>query len=272
MICFPNAKINLGLDILKKRSDNFHDIETCLVGITLCDVMEIKESDSFNIEIFGEDIGVETEGNIIFSLWVKLKRRFSLPAFRIKLLKNIPSGAGLGGGSSDAAFFIKEINKAYKLEMNDSQMQEFLVDIGSDSPFFVGNNISLATSKGDVLKPIEYDKKLESTFVTIVVPQKRINTTKAYENISPKRPKLPINDLISLPMEHWKYHIKNDFEEYVLGEIHELSGVRDSLYKEGAIYVSLTGSGSGMFSLSEKELNLETLPKDYFIWSGRLIF
>ncbi len=264
MICFPNAKINIGLNVIKKRNDNFHDIETCMLAVPLYDVLEIKQAKKFNIEIFGENFEGNVEDNIIYKVWDKLRNTYRIPAFDIKLLKNIPVGAGLGGGSSDAAFFLKEVNLHYKLGMNLTQLEDFLSEIGSDCPFFVRNETAIASSKGDVLMP--YSLNLKDVFITVVVPRQRINTANAYGKVIVENQDKPLDNLLQLPMYEWKNYIKNAFEINAIKGLPVLEEIKNELYSAGASFVSMSGSGSAIFSLSYEELNLVCLEKQNFVW------
>jgi len=270
MICFPNAKINIGLNVLRKRSDNFHDIETCMLAVPFYDVLEIEQADNFSIDVFGEKFEGRMKDNLIYKVWKKLNFNNDIPPFEIKLLKNIPVGAGLGGGSSDAAFFLKEINSHYKLGMSLTQMEEFLSEIGSDCPFFIKNEMAIAYSKGDVLKP--FNPQLKDVFVTIVVPKQRMSTANAYSKVIVKQPDTPLEKLLSLPMDKWKDFIDNAFESYVSTQLTIVNEIKSELYNAGAIFVSMSGSGSALYSFSSKELNLSSLEKQNIVWKSILSF
>ncbi|PLX01407.1 MAG: 4-(cytidine 5'-diphospho)-2-C-methyl-D-erythritol kinase [Marinilabiliales bacterium] len=270
MICFPNAKINIGLNVLRKRSDNFHDIETCLLAVPFYDVLEIKQANKFSIDVFGEKFEGSMEDNLVYKVWKKLNVNNNIPPFEIKLLKNIPVGAGLGGGSSDAAFFLKVINSQYKLGLNLIQMEVFLSEIGSDCPFFVKNEMAIASSKGDVLKP--FNPGLNDVFISIVVPKQRVSTANAYSKVIVKQPDTPLEKLLSLPLDKWKDFIDNAFESYVSARLPIVSKIKSELYNAGASFVSMSGSGSAMYSFSSKELNLISLEKQNIVWKSKLNF
>ncbi|NOY51591.1 MAG: 4-(cytidine 5'-diphospho)-2-C-methyl-D-erythritol kinase [Chlorobi bacterium] len=254
MICFPNAKINLGLRILQKRDDGFHDIQSCIVPIPLCDVMEIHESGQFKIEVFGAVMGANPKDNIIYKTWEKLNDSFDIPAFEVKLIKNIPLQSGLGGGSSDAAFFLKEVNAAYGLGITDDGMEMFLESLGSDCPFFVRNRIAMAYSKGEALKGCELD--LSGLHLTIIKPDHNISTSTAYGKVVPNSHEKPLSELLKLPLPTWKDNVFNDFEKTVVAQMPELSSIKGLLYDSGAEYVSLSGSGSAIYALSVDKLDV----------------
>ncbi len=265
MICFPNAKINLGLRILQKRDDGFHDIESCIMPIPLCDVLEIQESEQFKIEVFGADLGVNPKDNIIYKTWEKLIESFDIPAFEVKLIKNIPPWSGLGGGSSDAAFFLKEVNAAYELDITDDGMEMYLESLGSDCPFFVGNRVAMVYSKGEELEGIELD--LSGFHLTIIKPYLNIPTQEAYEQIVPHFHETALSELIKMPIASWKNNIFNDFEEAVVAQMPELNSIKGLLYGSGADYVSLSGSGSAIYALSVDKLDVSGVGGG-FVWQA----
>jgi 4-diphosphocytidyl-2-C-methyl-D-erythritol kinase len=254
MICFPNAKINLGLRILQKRDDGFHDIESCIIPIPLYDVLEIHESEQFKIEVFGTDLGANPKDNIIYKTWEKLSESYDIPAFEVNLIKNIPQQSGLGGGSADAAFFLKEVNAAYKLGITNDGMEMFLENVGSDCPFFVRNRIAIAYSKGEDLKGCELD--LSGLHLTIIKPNINISTSTAYGQIVPHSHEKPLSELLKLPLPTWKNNVFNDFEKVVDAQMPELNSIKGLLYDSGAEYVSLSGSGSAIYALSIDKLDV----------------
>lgn len=270
MICFPNAKINVGLNVLYKRKDNYHNIETCMLAVPLNDVLEIKEANKFSIDVFGENIERSVEDNILYKVWQKLIVNNKIPAFEVKLLKNIPIGAGLGGGSSNAAFFLKEINHHYNLNMSTKQMEEFLAEMGGDCPFFVNNGMAIASSKGDVLRPVKFN--LNDVFVSIIVPTKRINTANAYSKVVVNKPDKPLETMLQLPFDEWRNHISNAFENFATAKVPIIAHIKDELYNAGASFVSLSGSGSAVYSFSHEELNIKSLEKQNFVWKSKLSF
>jgi len=264
MICFPNAKINLGLNIIKKRTDGFHNIETIMFPIPLFDVLEIRESDTFSIDIFGETENIPTEENTIYKTWEKLSANFSIPAFTIKLLKNIPTSAGLGGGSSNASFFLKEINTNYHLGLSDENMKELISEIGSDCPFFIDNKPSLVSSVGEFLSHLKIN--LSGRYLSLIKNSTRISTKQAYGLSHPKIPETYIKNIILQDISYWRNTLKNDFEEVIKPLFPELNKIKNSLYDLGADYVSLSGSGSTIFVLSESPIDLSTFKNFDFCW------
>lgn len=271
MICFPNAKINLGLNIIEKRVDGFHNIETVMLPIPLFDVLEFHEAKETTVETFNADSSILTEENSVFKTWKKLKTKFDIPAFKVKLLKNIPIASGLGGGSSDAAFFLKEINYNYKLGMSENEMESFIEDIGSDCPFFIKNKTALAKKKGEALSEIHLD--LKGKQLSLVKPNISIATKNAYSLSKPKISELNIAKIVNgEPLSKWKHLLKNDFESAIGTLFPKLESLKQSLYNLGAEYVSLSGSGPTIFAISNHKLKLSNikLKEDGFIWQCTL--
>lgn len=268
MICFPNAKINLGLNIIEKRNDGFHNIETVIIPIPLFDVLEIRESNTFAIEVFGETENIHRQENTIYRTWKKLKENYPIPSFKIKLLKNIPIGAGLGGGSSNASFFLKEINTNYNLGLSDKDMEVFISEIGSDCPVFIRNKPVIVSSKGDVLTNIEIN--LKGKYLSLIKPINSINTKQAYELSKPKIPQTSLKEIISRDISSWRNSLKNDFEEVIEPLFPELNKIKNSIYELGADYVSLSGSGSAIYAISSSPLDLSDYKNFEFSWQ-RLI-
>mgnify|MGYP002639675971 CR=1 FL=1 len=254
MICFPNAKINLGLNIVEKRIDGFHNIETIMLPIPLRDVLEFRESKDFKINVYNSSAKIKLRDNTIYRSWKKLSDKFGIPSFEVSLIKNIPSEAGLGGGSSDAAFFIKELNTYLELGLSESTMEDLLVDIGSDCPFFIKNKAAFAQSKGEVLKPV--DLELKGKHLSIVKPKFGISTKEAYQLVKISIPEKRIPEIISTPIESWKNILTNDFETAISPLYPELNHIYTVLYKKGSSYVSLSGSGPSIFAISNHKLDL----------------
>lgn len=263
MICYPNAKINIGLKIMGKRPDGFHDIESVFYPIPLFDVMEIKEADNFGIESLGQMKSRDFENNLIYKTWLSIKTEYDLPAFKIKLLKNIPAGAGLGGGSSDASFFLKTINENYKLGLSNEKLKEIILKIGSDCPFFIDNKAALVSGRGEILKQLDF--KLPSKHISIVKPGFSISTARAFSILKPQKNPGNFESLINRPVNDWKDLIFNDFESLDLKEMQKVVKIKNTLYDVGADFVLMSGSGSAVFALSDNKLKINNLKKDNFV-------
>ena len=270
MIVFPNARINIGLNIINKRPNGFHNIETVFYPIGLSDILEINISnDKINFENTGLTVeNKRFESNLCFKAYQALNKDFLLKPVNIHLHKIIPFGAGLGGGSSDASFTLKAINSIMKFNINDNAFIKYAERIGSDCPFFILNKPAFATQKGNVLKPI--DLNLKGYFLVIVHPGIHVNTAKAYSKTLPKKPEINLSELIKQPIENWKETIKNDFEDSVFKDYSEIRDIKNNLYDLGAVYASISGSGSAVFGIFNSEVNLENYFNNYFTWTELL--
>jgi len=249
MICFPNAKINLGLNIVSKRPDGFHNIETIFYPITLSDVLEFIEGNdnSTSIKSTGNCLNIPDNQNICIKAYELLSKDFALAPLEIYLHKVIPSGAGLGGGSSDAAFFLKSLNSHFKFGLSDNELEAYAAQLGSDCPFFIRNNSAFATGKGEIFEKNNLD--LSNYYIYLVKPDVFVSTAVAYNSIVPALPKYSLKDLINQPMESWKDMILNDFESNIF-KIHPLlEQIKLQLYNHGAIYASMSGSGSSIYGI-----------------------
>jgi 4-diphosphocytidyl-2-C-methyl-D-erythritol kinase len=272
MITFPKAKINLGLRITGKRPDGFHDIETVFYPVPLSDALEFVESNSSSnkddLVVTGMHISAPYDHNLVIKAIRKLRENFTFPFFRIHLHKGIPSGAGLGGGSSDAAVILKAVNKCYRLSINDETMRQYALEIGSDSPFFLNPVPSFATGRGEILKPIE--PFLEGYFLLLLNPGISISTRDAYMNCQPVKAEKNIKSFFYERPSEWKEFIVNDFEEYVFRLHPEVRELKDLLYKTGALYSSMSGSGSTVYGIFEAKPQIPEQLKKHLIFEGNL--
>jgi len=272
MIDFPYAKINIGLSVNKKRKDGFHEIETILMPVDLCDALEIVENstEAFKYTTSGIKIDSEIKGHLCYKAWGKIKSHFSINGVQLHLHKNIPIGAGLGGGSSDAAFTLKMLNQFFELKIPKNELKAIVAEIGNDCPFFIDGKASYAFDKGQLLEQIDLD--LKAYQILIVYPHISISTKWAYESITPRKKALPLTELIRKPIEAWRDLIKNDFEQVVFQKYPEIEIIKSKLYEKGAVYASLSGSGSAVYGLFKKIPVIKNSFKDYFIWHGRIGF
>jgi 4-diphosphocytidyl-2-C-methyl-D-erythritol kinase len=268
MVTFPNAKINLGLNIIEKRSDGFHNIESVFYPIKWCDALEMIKSDTFSFTSSGLEIPGNQESNLIVKAYNLLKNEGILKqSVSIHLHKVLPMGAGIGGGSADGAFTLRMLNEIFELNLSVSQLQNFAAQLGSDCPFFIENQPKFCFGKGTEFEQVDLD--LSGKYLVLVNPEIHISTAEAYSGINPKMPEVSIKEIISKPISEWKGILKNDFEENIILNHPKIGNVKEELYKIGAIYASMTGSGSTVFGIFEKEvLDLETKFKDCLIWQG----
>lgn len=251
MITFPNAKINLGLNIVSKREDGYHNIESCFYPIPWHDCLEVIEAASFAFYSYGMNIPGDPSSNLCVKAYQLLKEDFDIPPVEIHLLKNIPMGAGLGGGSADGAFILKMLNELFRLGLSDLKLETYSLKLGSDCPFFIKNKPAIASGRGEMLKPIDLD--LSGYYLAIHNPGIHISTKDAYDGISPKKPDNSIENIISKSVTEWKDVLHNDFEDSIFPNHPEITKLKDKMYDAGAVYASMTGSGSTIFGLYKED-------------------
>lgn len=268
MVLFPNAKINLGLNILRKREDGYHELETIFYPIGLKDGLEFIENKQNKI-IFtssGLSLNIDPEENIIVKAYRLLAADHSLPGLDIHLHKVIPFGAGLGGGSSDAAFLLKGLNDFFELGLFVSQLKKYAVKLGADCSFFLENKPAFACGIGEQLQNIDFT--LSGHYIVLVKPPFGVGTREAYEGIKPSIPKKSLLDSIKLSADNWQNCIVNDFETSVFKLYPEIAEIKTKLLEHGAAYASMSGSGSSVYGLFKEEPQFTAIdfPSDYFIW------
>lgn len=247
MILFPPAKINLGLNVLKRREDGFHEIDSCMIAISFFDVLEILPSDKFTFIQTGLQIDGDLSTNLVVKAYNLLKAKYPIQPVFIHLQKHIPTGAGLGGGSSDATLTLIGLNQLFGLDLTTIEIQNLAAQLGSDCPFFATREPQLAGGTGVELTPCTLN--LNGYFIKIVHPGVHISTKDAFENVACGTNEKSIAEVLQQPIETWKAELKNDFEASVFGKYPELENVKTQLYEEGAIYVSMSGSGSGFYGI-----------------------
>ena len=284
MIAFPNAKINIGLNVVAKRSDGYHDIETVFYPVLLQDALEIKPmrpldpaqlrkrieagllvqpDDAFmpyrllprkkedipccSLEMTGNEFPFSAADNLVVKAYLLLQQDFDLPSIDIKLHKHIPSSAGLGGGSSDCAFMITLLNRRFNLRMRESMMERYAAKLGADCAFFVSNTPSFATGKGEILNPIGLT--LKGYTILLVKPDIAVKTADAYSSVTPHRPEISLADAVMRPVSEWKDCVFNDFEPSVFAKHPLLAEIKQKLYDLGAEYAAMTGSGSTIYGI-----------------------
>lgn len=253
MISFPNCKINLGLRILRKRNDGYHDLETVFYPLPFYDIVElIHGPGEGSFTGSGLQVAGEAEHNLCFKAFQLLKKDFpELPAVQLHLHKTIPMGAGLGGGSADGAFTLQLLNQKFRLGLSRDQLLAYALQLGSDCPFFIINKPCFATGRGEQLEEIKVD--LSAYRVVLVTPGIHVNTAKAFSEIQPAMPSKSVKEIIQQPVTTWKDELINDFEISVFKNYREIKEVKDQLYARGAIYASMTGSGSSVFGIFPKD-------------------
>ena len=258
MITFPNIKINLGLSITEKRPDGYHNLETVFYPVALEDALEIRTNheaqQKFTLHQHGMEIAGNPENNLVVKAYLLLDKEFHLPPVEIHLYKHIPSGAGLGGGSSDAAFMLKLLNEHYNLQLSDKQLEDYAATLGADCAFFIKNTPTYAEGIGNIFSPIELS--LKGYRIMIVKPDVFVSTREAFANIRPHRPEYPVREVIRRPVAEWKDTLINDFEASVFPQYPVIGEIKEELYHQGAIYASMSGSGSSVFGLFAADTTL----------------
>jgi len=268
MLLFPNAKINLGLHITGKRADGYHELATVFYPVLLKDVLEIIQTDKATTNhephtnstiIFtttGLTIPGEPDKNLCVKAYHLLQKDYpELPAIKMHLHKIIPMGAGLGGGSADGAFALRLINQKFQLHLSDQQLIHYAAQLGSDCPFFILNKPCFATGRGELLEPINLD--LSDYQFVLVNPNIHISTKWAFEQLTPSKPQADLRSIVQQPIESWKNNLYNDFEAPIAKHHPEIQSIKDTLYSNGAIYASMTGSGSTVFGIFSKNATIQ---------------
>jgi 4-diphosphocytidyl-2-C-methyl-D-erythritol kinase len=272
MVIFPKAKINIGLRITGKRPDGFHDIETIFYPVSFCDALEFVISDgSANTDEFvvtGIRVGGNPESNLVIKAVRKIREIYPLPFLKIHLHKAIPAGAGLGGGSSDAAYMIKAINKHFNFSIGEKSLRSYALELGSDCPFFINPVPSVAMGRGDILKPVK--SFLEGYFILLVNPGISISTKEAYMNTSLQKPETGLEQIINHKPSKWRKMLVNDFEPFVFKLFPQIEEMKRTLYKTGAIYSSMSGSGSTVYGIFESKPEIPDQLKEFVIYEGVL--
>lgn len=270
MITFPNAKINLGLNIVEKRPDGYHNLETIFYPIPLQDALEITPWEGgerkYKLAQSGIQIAGDDEHNLVVKAYKLLDSLYNLPPIEINLLKHIPSGAGLGGGSADAAFMLCMLNQHFQLNIPNEQLEVYAAQLGADCAFFVENKPTFAEGIGNIFSPIELS--LKGYKLLLVKPDIFVSTRDAFAQIKPKRPTISLKEVAKMPVEAWKTYMVNDFEESVFPQFPAIVDIKAKLYDMGAIYASMSGSGSSVFALFKGDA---TLPKVDF-GEGAFVF
>lgn len=247
MIVFPNAKINIGLNVVSKRKDGYHNLETIFYPVQWTDALEFIEAEETKLSTSGIKIDGKSENNLIIKAFNLLKKDFDISPLHFHLHKVVPFGAGLGGGSSDAAFTFKLLNEYFKLGLTVRQLESYASEVGADCPFFIQNKPTFATGIGNEFHNIELD--LSEYKIVIVKPNVLVSTPEAYKNVVPKIPEIRLTEIIKKPMEEWKELLFNDFEKSVFPQFPQIEKLKHLLYDLGAKYASMSGSGSAVFGI-----------------------
>ena len=270
MIVFPNAKINIGLDILRRREDGYHEISTVMYPIGWCDILEIVPSNSgeTTLTVTGNKVDCLPEKNLVMKAYRRISKECEVPASEIHLHKVIPDGAGMGGGSADAAYTLMVLNELYGLRKSKEELAELAKDLGADCPFFIYNEPMLAEGIGEKLSPVKLD--LDGYGIFVIKPDFSISTSEAYSGVILSEPTQHITERLSERIENWKSNVKNAFVRHLSKKYTIIEEITTRLYEEGALYASMTGSGSavyGIFENSDKaDMSRQIWQKKYDKW------
>jgi 4-diphosphocytidyl-2-C-methyl-D-erythritol kinase len=272
MIVFPHAKINLGLYVTGRRPDGYHNIQSLLLPVPLLDVLELIPSPDGATRYTRSGLSIDgaPDNDLVMQAWRLLQQHHTLPHVHVHLHKAIPSGAGLGGGSSDAAFLIRLANEQFQLGLSVGAMQQYAATLGMDCPFFINSHPALATERGDYLIEIDFD--LTGKTIVIVKPGCHISTRQAYAAITPAPPLVPVTDAIRQPISRWMKNIHNHFEPIAIGQCPEISDIKTRLLDAGAAYTAMTGSGSAIFAIfthTPNSLTAKDFPEAFF-WKTQM--
>lgn len=268
MICFPNAKINLGLNVVNKRPDGYHNIETVFYPIPVKDALEIVSANELSFTQTGIQVDAPMEKNLVIKALNLLKTQYDIPALEVYLLKAIPFGAGLGGGSADAAFMLKLLNDFCQLNIQPEELEKLAATIGADCPFFIRNTPVFATGTGNIFEPVELS--LKDYHLCLVKPDVAVSTPEAYSLVTPAAPAQSLKEIINRPVSEWKKLMINDFEQSVFTKHPVIGQIKETLYQAGAVYASMSGSGSSVFGLFENPIHLKEQFSGCFVWEGQL--
>jgi 4-diphosphocytidyl-2-C-methyl-D-erythritol kinase len=269
MVSFPPCKINLGLSVLSKRADGYHNLETCFYPVPWMDVLEVISTDTFEFTSSGNFIPGASSENLCVKAYTLLKKDFDIRPVKIHLHKIIPSGAGLGGGSSDAAYTLRLLNELFDLKLSPSVLMAYAARLGSDCAFFVQDYAMLGTGRGEMLREISLS--LNGKYLVIVKPDVHVSTADAFAGITPREHRDSIEYLVThQSVNQWKFFLKNDFEDSVFVKYPVIKSLKEKLYSLGASYASMSGSGSAVYGIFEAAIDVRSEFEENSYWSGYL--
>lgn len=271
MIVYPNAKINLGLNVVERRSDGYHNIETIFYPIGIQDVLSVETSETcsdYSFSSSGIAVGGDPEDNLIVKAYHLLRSEYEFPPVDIALHKQIPFGAGLGGGSADAAFMLKALNELFELKITPKKLEKMASKLGADCPFFIKNKPIYAVGIGNEFSSVNVS--LKGYWMLLIKPDIHVSTAEAYAGITPTHSEKSLTELIQLPITEWKNCIKNDFEKSVFAKQPEIGKIKEIMYELGALYASMSGSGSSVYGVFAEKPNFEGCFEGCFVACGML--
>jgi len=270
MLIFPCCKINLGLYVTAKRADGYHDLETVFYPVPLKDALEVvplRENIGmpYRLTQYGQCIDGPAEKNLVVKAYLLLAQDYPLPPVDIHLYKYIPSGAGLGGGSADAAYMLMLLNDMYHLDLSEEALIVYASKLGADCAFFIHGKPTFATGIGNIFTPVELS--LKDMQLVIVKPDIFVSTAEAFRGVTPQRPPVSLMDIVQQPVDTWRDTMSNDFEHSIFPHHPRIAEIKQQLYNAGAVYACMSGSGSSVFGIFEAEAELPTshdFPQDFF--------
>ena len=271
MIVYPNAKINIGLNVTERRTDGYHTIETVFYPIGIQDVLSVEPSEicsDYSFSVSGMEVGGNSEDNLVIKALHLLRQEVEFPPVDISLQKYIPTGAGLGGGSSDAAFMLLALNELFSLDISTRKLLSLASKLGSDCAFFIKNKPVFATGTGNKFSSLRIS--LKGKWLLLVKPDIHSSTAEAYAEIVPSVPEIPLKELIKLPLTEWKRNITNDFEKTVFKRFPEIASIKEKMYDLGAVYASMSGSGSSVYGIFDKKPVYDDLFANQYVACGEL--
>ncbi|MDF3076430.1 MAG: ispE [Sphingobacteriaceae bacterium] len=266
MIAFPNAKINLGLNIVSRRNDGYHDIQTVFYPVKVRDAVEVVESDALKMTFSGISVPGNPDENLCLKAYHLIKQDFELPPVHIHLHKHIPIGAGLGGGSADAAFFIALLKNKFNLNLTVPQMEAYARQLGADCAFFLHNKPMFAFGRGDEFEDVSVD--LSAYHIALVMPPVHVPTAQAYAGVKPKATEIGLREILASPVKEWRQALRNDFEDSVFKVHPQIRQIKNALYESGALYASMSGSGASVYGIFDHKPDLRELEKHNLIFYG----
>lgn len=271
MVLFPPCKINLGLHVVRKRTDGYHDLETCFYPLPLTDILEIIPAETLRFTSSGNPIPGNAEDNLCLKAYLLLNEDFTIPRVHIHLHKVIPTGAGLGGGSADGAYALRMLNTLFELQLTREQLVAYASKLGSDCAFFIYDKPMIGTGRGEVL--LTSDVSLKGKYLVLIKPDVHVSTAEAYAGVTPKQPERPLQDVVeSKDVGEWCTVLRNDFEASVFNTYPVIKEIKERLYHNGALYASMSGSGSAVFGVFDHavEVTDDVLLK-HLVWKGQLL-
>lgn len=269
MILFPNAKINLGLNIVSKRPDGYHNLETIFYPLPVKDALEVilstEGKDSFNEA--GLKVDSIPENNLVIKALRLLREEYNIPPVEVHLLKKIPFGAGIGGGSADAAFMLRLLNEQFSLGISNEKLVRLAAELGADCPFFIYNTPMFASGIGEILEPVELS--LDNYYLVLVKPDIHVSTKDAFALVKPQYPEMSLKVIAKSPIEEWKKLMYNDFEKSIFSQYPEIGRIKEKLYSLGAVYASMSGSGSSVYAVFDRETDIKEEFTGCYVWEER---